>query len=418
MLRYFVVFVAAFIFSVSLDAQQYGCTDPKANNYNPKAAINDGSCSYRITVYNPPVRFLLPDKVNETSGLAFVNGKLLTINDSGGDPILYALDTISGEVIQEITVSGATNVDWESLANDDEYIFIGDFGNNSGLHDNLIIYRVKISDIPAKGNAVVKSSKITFSYPDYKKEEIERKKHNFDCEAFIADNGFLYLFSKNWGDAQTKLYKLPDQPGEYIAELLDTFNCEGLITGADINRINNEIILIGYINHSWIPFTWLVSDYKEDDFFSGNKRRIDMLNIAATQTEAIAFTSGRKAVMTSEGTKLFSQTAFDFDTGKWAGYSFSTAENLDATEFDFVISPNPVKKKRITVTLKSLPVGFYHIEVLDNLGNILVNKKYSVSSEGSVQKVKIRISSLVAGSYFVRMTGNGKVVEKKFMVIE
>jgi len=36
--------------------------------------------------------------VRETSGLIYLNGKLITHNDSGGEPALYELDTITGNV--------------------------------------------------------------------------------------------------------------------------------------------------------------------------------------------------------------------------------------------------------------------------------------------------------------------------------
>ena len=121
-------------------------------------------CDYNITLFNPPLRYLLPSELDETSGLAFFNGKLWTINDSGGLPALYAFDTISGEIVQRITVSNAQNIDWESLAMDADHIYIGDFGNNAGTRDDLVIYKVSLSDIPLTGNDYVTAEKIWFSW--------------------------------------------------------------------------------------------------------------------------------------------------------------------------------------------------------------------------------------------------------------
>ncbi|MBL6943693.1 MAG: T9SS C-terminal target domain-containing protein, partial [Bacteroidales bacterium] len=137
------------IFLLSLTIESYsqisGCTDPNANNYNPAANINDGSCIYNLTIYNPPLRFLLPPEIQESSGLAYFNEKLWTINDSGGLPVIYAFDTIVGQIVQRIIVDNAINIDWESLATDDDYIYIGDFGNNLGNRDDLAIYIVSKS---------------------------------------------------------------------------------------------------------------------------------------------------------------------------------------------------------------------------------------------------------------------------------
>lgn len=74
------LFLVLLIIVTDTYAQISGCTDPEANNYNSSATINDGSCTYNVTIYNPPVKFLLSDEIEESSGLAYLNGKLWTIN--------------------------------------------------------------------------------------------------------------------------------------------------------------------------------------------------------------------------------------------------------------------------------------------------------------------------------------------------
>jgi len=402
------------LFSIELSAQVYGCTDHNANNYNPIATNNDGSCTYNLTIYNPPVKYLLPDEIDETSGLAYLNGKLWTINDSGGLNALYAFDTTTGEIVQRITIVNATNVDWESLADDDDFIYIGDFGNNSGSRDDLTIYRVLKSDIPMEGNGTVESEKITFVFSDYKGSVENRKSHNFDCEAFIATDDSLYLFSKNHENQKTKLYKLPKVPGDYVAEMLTTFNSAGLITGADINTESNQITLVGYVNNEWTPFTWLLFDFEDNNFFSGNKRRIDLLNIIATQTEAIAYTNGKTEVMTSEG-RLFSQTAYDFNSGIWTTNPPSEIMEVESGIFDFKLSPNPVSKSKLNVEIIKLPVGVYQLEVYNSLGQLIKGSSYKVTKKGGSTKIKIRVGDYPDGTYFVRMISGNQVVEKKFI---
>ena len=403
------------IYGSELNAQIFGCTDSKANNFNPTATINDGSCTYNVTISNPHVKYLLPDEIDESSGLAYLNGKLWTINDSGGLPVLYAFDTISGQVIQRITVSNAENIDWESLAADDHYIYIGDFGNNLGNRDDLAIYRILKSEIPMEGNGIVESTKITFAYSDYAGKIEKRKFNNFDCEAFIAFGDSLYLFSKNIGNQHTKLYRLPKTPGDYVAELISTFNTSGLITGADINIASNEITLIGYVNQSWVPFTWLLFDFEGSNFFSGNKRRIDFINITATQTEAIAYLIGKHEVITSEGHVLFSQTAYDFNSGLWTDGNPSMISDVISEKFDFTLSPNPVSKNKLTIDINKLPVGDYQIEVYDTLGKLIKVNSYKVSIKDGANRIKIKVGDYKPGTYFVRMISGNQVVEKKFI---
>jgi type IX secretion system substrate protein len=396
-------------------AQIDGCTDQNANNFNPLATENNGSCTYNVTLSNPLVKYLLPNEINETSGLSYFNGKLWTINDSGGLPILYAFDTISGEIMQRITVSGATNIDWESLADDEEYIYIGDFGNNSGNRDDLAIYKVNKTDIPEFGDAIVSSAKIEFSYADYTGNIVKRKENNFDCEAFFAFNNKLYLFSKNHGNQESRLYKLSSTSGSHIAELIDSFNTAGLITGADINLDENEVTLVGYIDQTWVPFVWLLFDYSGDGFFSGNKRRIDFPNIIATQTEAIVYTHGKNEVVTSEGNLLFSQSAYDFESSQWTEGSPSSLTMPEITPFNFTLSPNPVKRNKLNMDISNLPAGEYLIEVYDNLGNIIDSSKYTENRMNNSVKIKIKIGSYLPGIYFVRMSAGNDKIERKFI---
>ncbi len=92
--------------------------------------------------------------------------------------------------------------------------------------------------------------------------------NNFDCESMIAGNDHLYLFSKNRGDQQSKLYSIPKEPGTYAAKLIDSFDSRGLITGAALDLETNMLALVGYTYKSWQPFIWLLYDFENEDFFS------------------------------------------------------------------------------------------------------------------------------------------------------
>jgi hypothetical protein len=409
--------IILFVFSiVHVHAQDVpGCTDPQANNYNVSATINDGSCTYNPTIYKPDFRFILPDEVDETSGLIYFADGFWTNNDSGGEPVIYKLDTLSGEVIQRVRLSGIRNIDWEELAQDDDFIYVGDIGNNSGNRDDLAIYIVAKSSIPASGDVVVEAGKISYSYIDYP-GRIERKKdNNFDCEAMLAMDEYLYLFSKNRGDNKSKLYRLPKTAGEYTAELLTTFDSKGLVTGADYNEKQNELILVGYTNNDWIPFLWIMFDFEGDDFLSGNKRRIDMLNMTVTQTEAICYTHGSRGVLSSESNPMFLQTMFDFTTGQWTGVEPSFVNTLESASFDFTISPNPVSGKKVKLHFKSIQANNYQIAIYDSMGRMLKTEKYKMKRHENGTKLSIKLPGLKSGIYFVRVSSEKGMTEKKFI---
>jgi len=399
-----------------LNAQDIeGCTDPQANNYNTSATINDGSCTYNPTIYKPGFRYLLPDEVDETSGLIFFAGGFWTNNDSGGEPIIYKLDTLNGKVIQRITLKGSSNIDWEELAQDDDFIYVGDIGNNSGNRDDLAIYIVDKADIPESGDVEVDTEKIDYSYIDYPGRIARKKDNNFDCEAMIATDNWLYLFSKNRGDNQSKLYRLPKTTGEYTAALLTTFNSHGLVTGADFNKAENELILVGYTNNDWIPFLWVMFDFEGDNFFSGNKRRIDMLNMTATQTEAICYTHGKQGVLSSESNPLFVQTMFDFTSGQWTNEQASSVNESEMPGFDFVISPNPVSKKKVRLYFEHLPANNYVIAIYDSMGRMMTTEEYRIKRNETGSKLSIKVQDLQSGIYFVRVVSENGTIEKKFI---
>ncbi len=407
------IFVAG---SFNVTAQTKGCTDPQANNYNPAATVNDGSCEYSITLFTPPLMNVLPDEVRETSGLAFFNNSLWTLNDSGGEPVLYKLDTATGKVVQRVRISNATNVDWESLATDDEFVYIGDFGNNSGNRKDLKIYKVRISDIPESCDVSVGSTEIDFYYPDQPNKHIEKRKYNnFDCEALMAMGDSLYLFSKNWENYKTRVYSLPKTPGSYSAALIDSFNVRGLVTAADYNPKSNEVILQGYTNKSWVPFAWLLFDFKGHHFFSGNKRRVDMPNILTTQTEGVVYVDGKQTILSSEKTKLGAQSTFRFNTGKWTGEALSVVVKKGGTNFDFTISPNPVEKSKLQLNVSNLPDGEYKILLFDSTGRLLQFKKHWLKRKKDSFSIGLKTYKLAPGLYTIKLINGDRAVSKTFI---
>jgi len=263
--------------------------------------------------FHPKTICHLPKAVDETSGLIFWRHSLWTHNDSGGLPVIYRLDTATGKVIQKITITHAVNHDWEDISQDARYIYIGDMGNNSGNRHNLCIYRVKKSAIPDSGNVSVPAEKIAFAYPDYKGPIKNRRHNNFDGEALMAYGDSLYLFSKDWEDQKSRLYVLPKKPGTWTARLIEQYNTQGLITGADVSPTNRTVLLTGYTRGTWKPFLVLLTHFSGNRFFSGRVQRINLKDVKATQIEAVAFSNKNRVYLSSEGrSPVFKQTLYFF----------------------------------------------------------------------------------------------------------
>jgi hypothetical protein len=213
----------------------------------------------------------LQDSIKETSGLIYLNQKLITHNDSEGKPALYELDSITGNVLRTVVISNASNIDWEDICYDSTYIYIGDFGNNGGSRKDLKIYRVPISSYLTTANDMVTADTIRFNYSDQTDFTPSPFSTNFDAEALISFNDSLYIFTKNWGDNWTNIYAFPKTPGTYQISKVDSINAQGLVTGATYNSVSNTILLVGYTFVS--PFIIEISNFTSNEFSGGTIER-------------------------------------------------------------------------------------------------------------------------------------------------
>src|SRR5258706_2571045 len=294
-------------------AQVYGCKDPMANNYNSLATINDGSCTYNITSYTPPI---LVDPINatlvESSGLQMAGNFLWSFNDGGGAAAIYRIDTLSNIMLQTVNLSGATNVDWEDIAFDGTYFYVGDFGNNAnGARIDLKIYKFPLSAIPdyvSNPTVTISSGQIeviNFTYSDQPTPIVPATLNNtkYDCEAMIVDGGAIHLFTKNWIDLTSTHYVINSlSAGTYIATPLDTLNTGYLVTAAD-KAVGQEIIaLLGYQNSGLgSHFIHLLTDYSIGRSFNGNKRKINLPDASVMgQAEGITFRNGTYGYISNE----------------------------------------------------------------------------------------------------------------------
>ena len=340
-------------------------------------------------------KFELPEKVKETSGLLFLDGKIITHNDSGNDANLYEIDSLSGTILRTISIANATNIDWEDLAENDTHLFIADIGNNNGNRQDLKIYTILKSDF--KNNNSVSAEVISFSYEDQVSFVSQPNSSNFDAEGIVIYEDAVLIFTKNWVDLKTNVYKIPLTTGSHIASKVSTANVEGLITGAVFN--DNRFFLTGY-ETSLTPFLIYISYNRtpgEDIFLSGfNKISLKDELEQGSQVEAIANIglTGKYYISRENFSTTISGITFTFKQKLYEFYD-ETAPFLSTTKNELVllsISPNPTIHKIKIKT--SLP--FSNIEVYSSFGTkvdvpIFLNKK------------EIDISTLSSGVYYLKI---------------
>ena len=290
------------LFVTSTYSQISGCTDALAKNFDPDATENNGSCVYASAKIKPEVSLKLSDSLIENSGLIAFDNLFWTHNDDH-DTVLYGLDS-NGKIQKKIKLEKVKNNDWEEISQDSAFIYIGDFGNNyQGNRADLHILRIEkksfLNNFPIIDT-------ISFSYSNQTDFALQKPNTtDFDCEAFVVLQDSIYLFTKQWSQKKTSIYVLPKTPGKYIAKLKETLNVNGLITGATMIPSEKGIVLCGY-STKLQPFLFLIYDYKNNDFSTGNQRKIK-LKLPFHQIEGIATFDGKLFYVTNE---FFSRKPF------------------------------------------------------------------------------------------------------------
>lgn len=178
------------------------------------------------------------DLLEESSALALSDEVVWTLNDSGNTAVLFAL-SLQGQILAEVPIRNARNVDWESLAQDESHFFVADTGNNLNSRDRLVIYRIPKPQLDSRN---IVAELISIRYAGYESGNISS--HNFDAEALAVRGDELWLFSKNRGNGNSDLYRLPKLPGNYVVEISQSLPVRSLVTAADINPQTSELVLI------------------------------------------------------------------------------------------------------------------------------------------------------------------------------
>lgn len=283
-------------------AQTCGCTDPLATNYNASATVNDGSCVYSSATISATEIGELGETLDGSSTLLFWDGGYWTYNDHN-DCCLYRIDSNTAAIADTLCISGISNYDTEEVSQDSLYLYFGDFGNNSGVRQNLHILRISKESLLDQTFAV---DTIWFSYEDQTDFTSHPQATDFDCESFIVTADSIYLFTKQWASEQTTIYGLPKTPGTHVAHRLETYNVGGLVTGATYVPEYRMAVLCGYdynggnLLSSLRPFIILLYDFQGDNFFSGNKRRLDFGTLVKEQVEAVATSNAMDFYITNE----------------------------------------------------------------------------------------------------------------------
>lgn len=235
----------------------------------------------------------LPAEMEETSGLAMAGGLLWTHNDSGSDPVLYAL-TPSGQPVGNVPVPGARNLDWEDLAAgpcpSGTCLYIADIGDNEGSRRSVALYRIPVPD---SGVAVPEAERFSFRYPGGGR----------DAESlFILPAGDPIVVTKGRRHAVAVYrYPLPLGAGESArVERVRRLSSGPLprdeqVTGASISPDGDWVALRTY--------TALLL-YRTSELLGGgdaSPHTVDLTHLGEPQGEGVAIGENGRIYLTTEG---------------------------------------------------------------------------------------------------------------------
>lgn len=203
-------------------------------NYTSAAEMSE---KLGIPPWRPIGQYTHP-AIRESSGIVAsrqFEGIYWTLNDSGNPAALYATK-LNGELIQEISVQGSQNFDWEALGIDGKnQLWIGEIGNNSRLRTDL-----KVVVVAEPNPFTDTETKVIASYP------YQYPNENVDAEGlFIADD-VPYIVSKE--QERATLYRFPtlktdtQQVLERVGEIAEA----KWVTGAGLSTDGTRLAVCTY----------------------------------------------------------------------------------------------------------------------------------------------------------------------------
>lgn len=272
----------------------------------------------------------LQDSVKESSSLAQFSGQTWTANDSGDGANLYQINEQTGQVVKQVYVNNVISYDWEALAQDADSLYVMDCGNNHGTRDSRTIIKIDSQTLMAAddGETIAAVNTTRFSMADKPKEKLTMYMHDYDCEAATVVDQQLWVFSKNWINLQSRLYRMDlieitnSAVNKNVIPVMSeqVLEVDGLITAADYNAATEQLVLLGYDDNLIYkhPFIWFIP-VKDKYLDWGRAKRFNLAPYG--QWESILWQGNKQLILTAEASwgraarvgivKLSSSTVLD-----------------------------------------------------------------------------------------------------------
>lgn len=106
------------------------------------ASLWVGPVAVAVDDQEPRTVFRFDDEVTESSGLVDLGSRVLTVNDSGDDAVVYVVDPATGRTVGRTTFADeATDVEALAVGPDGD-VWVGDIGDNGGSRAGVRVHRI------------------------------------------------------------------------------------------------------------------------------------------------------------------------------------------------------------------------------------------------------------------------------------
>ncbi len=236
---------------------------PERAEARPVAAASPRAAKGLTGSYGPATTLgrLKDPAIKESSGLVASRstpGLCWTHNDSGDGPFIYGLDS-RGRRKGVWRVAGASARDWEDIAagpgpqRNQNYLYLGDIGDNSEKRSEIVVYRVPEPTITAADATSTKSKPrvtqsaeaIRLRYPDGKHDAETLMVHPVTGSLFIVTKAVFSnpsVYEAAGPVSSDKPVTLNRVAGLDVPSLFG-----GLITGGDISPDGRRVALCDYM---------------------------------------------------------------------------------------------------------------------------------------------------------------------------
>lgn len=203
-------------------------------------------------------------------------------------------------------VLGATNVDWEDIALDDNYLYLADVGNNMNMRKDLAIYAISEIDPTASTRSAV-VQKWPVHYPE--QTSFPPMDWHYDSESLFVSDGKLYLITKHRHTAAiggfqagANLYRLDTRHTDRSNALtrVDSTPLITAATGADLSPDGRTLAVLSY--EDLFLFERPASG---DSWLSSAHRRIPLDRAILRQAEAVGWEDDATLLLANEQGDIF-----------------------------------------------------------------------------------------------------------------